>query len=253
MRLVAGILLLGFVFQSQMRVDPSAWPPAGVYTRKDGVTDPELLRRVEPVYSREAERARIQGFVTVQFVVEADGTVGPVRMVKSLDPSLDAAAVDASGSGCSNRAEGLRSGASALQPGVDVQRQGTAAAIDAACRIRWPRRVQDSLGAGDRRNAGNEHQVRLPRRMAPAGVTERSHHGRRPGSLAAVGIYRPLPASQPDSISDGASTAGAVFGNDPAPADQGGRPAEISASVNPRSGAPTGCGSSGRGRPQIFR
>jgi TonB family protein len=95
MRVAAGVLLFAALLQSQTPVDPAAWPPGGVYTRKDGATNPELLRRVEPVYSPEAMRARIQGFVTVQFVVEADGTVGPVRVIKSLNPSLDAAAVDA--------------------------------------------------------------------------------------------------------------------------------------------------------------
>jgi TonB family protein len=90
-----GILLFGVLLQSQTAVDPNAWPPAGTYSSKDGATNPVLLKRVEPIYPPGAVRARIQGFVTVQFVVEADGTVGPVRVLKSLDPSLDAAAVDA--------------------------------------------------------------------------------------------------------------------------------------------------------------
>ncbi len=43
MRLAAGIVMLAVVLESQTPVDPGAWPPAGVYTRKDGATNPEIL------------------------------------------------------------------------------------------------------------------------------------------------------------------------------------------------------------------
>jgi TonB family protein len=58
-------------------------------------TPPKLTFQAPPVYTREAARQQIQGFVTVQFVIEADGTVGPIRVVRSLDAAsgIDDAAV----------------------------------------------------------------------------------------------------------------------------------------------------------------
>ena len=98
MRTLASLMLVVALDQSRPVSDPvSSWPPAGVQAITDGVTRPEVLTRVEPTYTREAMRARLQGFVTLQFVVETDGSVGPVRVVTSLDPvnGLDAAAVAA--------------------------------------------------------------------------------------------------------------------------------------------------------------
>jgi protein TonB len=50
-----------------------------------GVTSPMPLVQVKPQYTSDAMRARIQGSVTLEVVVKADGTVGAVRLVKSLD------------------------------------------------------------------------------------------------------------------------------------------------------------------------
>lgn len=63
----------------------------------DGVTSPQPLVQVKPQYTSDAMRARIQGSVTLEVVVKADGTVGAVRLVKSLDRlfGLDDAAVRA--------------------------------------------------------------------------------------------------------------------------------------------------------------
>jgi len=74
---------------------PEAWPPAGVLTMRDGIVAPQAVTRPSPTYTREGARRGIQGFVTLQFVVETDGTVGPVRVIRSLDAAsgLDDAAV----------------------------------------------------------------------------------------------------------------------------------------------------------------
>ena len=71
------------------------WPPAGVLTVRDGIVPPKAITSPSPTYTREGARRRIQGFVTLQFVVEPDGTVGPVRVIRSLDAAsgLDDAAV----------------------------------------------------------------------------------------------------------------------------------------------------------------
>ncbi len=62
-----------------------------------GATNPRVLVSVKPTYTAAAMRAKIQGSVVVECVVLRDGTVGDVRVVKSLDPvyGLDQEAVKA--------------------------------------------------------------------------------------------------------------------------------------------------------------
>jgi TonB family protein len=62
-----------------------AWPPLGVFRPRDGVTSPRLLEEVRARYSPDAMRAKIQGSVLLEAVVEPDGTVGEVRVTRSLD------------------------------------------------------------------------------------------------------------------------------------------------------------------------
>lgn len=57
----------------------------GVYRPGNGVEIPRLLREVKPRYTSEAMRAKIQGTVEVEAVVLPDGTVGDVKIVRSLD------------------------------------------------------------------------------------------------------------------------------------------------------------------------
>ncbi len=58
---------------------------------------PTVIRNVKPEYTTEAMRARVQGAVLVRAIVQADGTVRDVQVVRSLDPvfGLDQAAVRA--------------------------------------------------------------------------------------------------------------------------------------------------------------
>jgi TonB family protein len=64
---------------------------------KAGVTSPVTIRAIDPTYSSEAMRHQIQGRVELEAVVRADGSVGEVRVVKSLDAfyGLDDQAVKA--------------------------------------------------------------------------------------------------------------------------------------------------------------
>ena len=57
----------------------------GVYGPNDGVTFPQLIREVPPTYTAGALQARIEGLVLLQAVVNRDGTVGDVRVTRSLD------------------------------------------------------------------------------------------------------------------------------------------------------------------------
>lgn len=49
------------------------------------VTSPRLLREVKPGYTGEAMRARIQGVVRLQAIVLPDGSVGNMKIIRSLD------------------------------------------------------------------------------------------------------------------------------------------------------------------------
>jgi TonB family protein len=53
-----------------------------------------VLREVKPKYSPEAMRLKIQGSVLLEAVVQRDGTLRDIRIVRSLDPrGLDLQAV----------------------------------------------------------------------------------------------------------------------------------------------------------------
>jgi TonB family protein len=71
-------------------------PADGEPVRVGGdVTAPERVSGPQPVYTREAREARIQGVVIVEAVVDREGRVGSVRVLKSLPMGLDEAAVEA--------------------------------------------------------------------------------------------------------------------------------------------------------------
>jgi TonB family protein len=53
-----------------------------------GLTPPKTLRTEQPRYTSSAMRSKIQGSVLVEAVVMPDGTVGRVRVTKSLDDDL---------------------------------------------------------------------------------------------------------------------------------------------------------------------
>ena len=69
----------------------------GVYRPGNGVESPRLLRSVRPNYTAEAMRAKVQGVVRLEGVVLPDGTVGDLKVIRSLDPvfGLDQEAVKA--------------------------------------------------------------------------------------------------------------------------------------------------------------
>jgi protein TonB len=69
----------------------------GERNRGGSVVMPSVLRDVKPRYTTDAMRARIQGTVLVHAIVRPDGTVGDVRILRSLDPvfGLDQEAVRA--------------------------------------------------------------------------------------------------------------------------------------------------------------
>lgn len=60
----------------------------GVYRPGNGVVSPRLLYEVRPNYTSDAMRAKIQGIVTMEAVVNPDGSVGAVQIVRSLDQTF---------------------------------------------------------------------------------------------------------------------------------------------------------------------
>lgn len=60
----------------------------GYYKPGNGVVTPRLIQEVKPNYTAEAMRAKIQGIVTLEAVVEPDGSVGTVSITRSLDPTF---------------------------------------------------------------------------------------------------------------------------------------------------------------------
>lgn len=62
-----------------------------------GTTNPRPLREVKPNYTSDAMRAKVQGVVVLECVVLPDGSVGDVKILKSLDSyyGLDAEAIRA--------------------------------------------------------------------------------------------------------------------------------------------------------------
>ena len=69
--------------------------PGAVFRPGTDIVNPRLLREVRPQYTAEALRAKITGTVFLEMVVLPDGTVGDVRITRSLDPGLDEEAVKA--------------------------------------------------------------------------------------------------------------------------------------------------------------
>ena len=68
-----------------------------IYTPGNGVTLPKLVKEVHPEYTQEAKDAHIEGTVGLSTVVLADGSVGDVKVTRSLDTTygLDDQAVKA--------------------------------------------------------------------------------------------------------------------------------------------------------------
>jgi len=69
----------------------------GAYRPGAGITLPTVLREVKPAYTADAMRAKVQGSVWLECIVMPDGSVGDVKVTRSLDPifGLDQEAIKA--------------------------------------------------------------------------------------------------------------------------------------------------------------
>jgi TonB family protein len=69
----------------------------GAYKPGNGVLTPRLIHEVKPQYTAQAMRAKIQGEVLLECIVQTDGSVGKITVVRSLDSTfgLDQEAIKA--------------------------------------------------------------------------------------------------------------------------------------------------------------
>ena len=65
-----------------------------VYTPGDGVSLPTVVKQVRAGYTEKAMAARVEGDVALDAVVLADGKVGDVTVIESLDEGLDQQATE---------------------------------------------------------------------------------------------------------------------------------------------------------------
>jgi TonB family protein len=66
-----------------------------VFKPGNGVTLPEVVKEVKPVYTPDAMQRRVQGSVWLDVVVLDTGKVGDVTVTKALDEDLDQEAIKA--------------------------------------------------------------------------------------------------------------------------------------------------------------
>jgi periplasmic protein TonB len=69
----------------------------GAFRPGAGITLPTVVREVKPAYTADAMRAKVQGSVWLECIVMPDGSVGEVKVTRSLDPifGLDQEAIKA--------------------------------------------------------------------------------------------------------------------------------------------------------------
>jgi TonB family protein len=93
LRLLCGILFAAAMSSAQDTKDAPA--PAGPYKVGNGISPPRLRFKVEPEYSQEARRSRLEGTVMLRIVVGTDGKARDLRVLRSLGLGLDENAIAA--------------------------------------------------------------------------------------------------------------------------------------------------------------
>jgi protein TonB len=74
---------------------PEATPPRGPVRIGGQITAPALIHRVEPEYPEIASHAQLSGIVILEAVVDTDGCVQSVKVLRSRHPLLDTASEQA--------------------------------------------------------------------------------------------------------------------------------------------------------------
>jgi TonB family protein len=76
------------------RTDSIQYDAQGVYRVGNGVSAPLLIRKQEPEYTARARAAKIEGSVVLDVVIMPDGTPDSLKIIRGLDPDLDAKAIE---------------------------------------------------------------------------------------------------------------------------------------------------------------
>ena len=99
---LGALLAIGAAAAARDEVTPSKVEPAPAaaadgppYRVGGDVTPPRKLHGVPPVYTREARAARVQGIAILEAIIDEEGTVTSVRVLKGLPMGLDRAAQEA--------------------------------------------------------------------------------------------------------------------------------------------------------------
>jgi TonB family protein len=93
---VAALLLsLGVGAMAALAQAQEATPASPPYRVGDGVSRPELISATHPVYTELARRNRVTGTVIVEAIINEQGGIENVRVLKGQPMGLDQAAVDA--------------------------------------------------------------------------------------------------------------------------------------------------------------
>jgi protein TonB len=72
------------------------WPPLeGTVQVGQGIPAPRLIKSVRPRYTPQALAAKVQGTVVMQIIVDTDGKIRDARVIRSMVPLLDGAALEA--------------------------------------------------------------------------------------------------------------------------------------------------------------
>ncbi|MBL8209313.1 MAG: energy transducer TonB [Bryobacterales bacterium] len=147
-----------------------------------GVTQPVLVKKVEPAYSAEALEAKISGAVLVEMVVSAEGVPGRIRVLRPLGYGLDEAAVEAV----------------SQWRFVPAKREGVPARMAATIEVRfWPGKVEPNPDEERRRAKYNDALRTLMQKGAAGGgrpdavrvMQELSAEGY-PAAMFAVGLSK---------------------------------------------------------------
>jgi protein TonB len=64
-----------------------------IYEAGNGVTPPKLIHKVQPHYTKQAKKDKLEGLVTLAMVVNSSGVPENISVKVSLDPGLDAEAI----------------------------------------------------------------------------------------------------------------------------------------------------------------
>jgi TonB family protein len=81
--------------QSQILAEIEKGPPEALKVSSGNITPPRAISAPDPSYGREARKAKVHGTVMVWAVVDEQGRVPAIRIVRPLGMGLDERAVDA--------------------------------------------------------------------------------------------------------------------------------------------------------------